>query len=343
MSSERQTSEGNAAGNASILATLNKQETIGSDVNPRNGDQNPYGLDVAKATQGNITAGDLVVCDFNAASNIQGTGNSILALHPVVGSKPISVIGNPQFLTGCNAIAMSPLGDVWAVAFGSNDAPIVSGNGQVVTPLKNPVWHHPFGEAFVPPVNAHSVPAFYVSNAGDGSLVRIAITQSGFKFIVIATGFPVNGGVPGSILGPSGLNYVAANDRLYIVDGTNNTLYAINNVSRITANGIAVHGLTFSGPFASSAKVIFTGAPLNGPISSAILANGNIAVGNTLDPAGTNLIVEISPTGQFLAKKNVDTGAPGAIFGMVATGNSAATQRLYYNNDNDNTLRVLHQ
>src|SRR6185437_11565038 len=117
----------------------------------------------------------------------------------------------------------------------------------------------------VPPVNSISVPAFYVSNAGDGSLVRVYVYPGPqFKFATIVTGFPVNHGVPGSILSPSGLNYQPVRDRLYIVDGTNNALYAINNISRIVANGIVVHGLTFSGPQASAAHVIFSGAPLNG-------------------------------------------------------------------------------
>jgi hypothetical protein len=39
--------------------------------------------------------------------------------------------------------------------------------------------------------------------------------------------------------------------------------------------------------------------------------------------------------------KNVDTGVGGALFGMVATGTTPATAKLYFNDDNDNTLRVL--
>jgi len=38
--------------------------------------------------------------------------------------------------------------------------------------------------------------------------------------------------------------------------------------------------------------------------------------------------------------KNVDTGAGGALFGMVATGTRDDTT-LYFNDDNDNTLKVL--
>ena len=82
------------------------------------------------------------------------------------------------------------------------------------------------------------------------------------------------------------------------------------------------------------------GPPLNGPISSALFAHGHLALGNTLDPAGKNLMVEITPHGKVLDVKNVDTGTPGAIFGMVATGEGNHT-KLYFNDDNDNTVRVL--
>jgi hypothetical protein len=267
---------------------------------------------------------------------VQGSGNEIVALHPTVGAVP-RLIAKDNTLTGCNAIATAPNGNIWAAAFKANDNPIFTPSGTLVNALSNGPWHHPFGQAFAP--GAH--PAFYVSNAGDGSLVRVSVPS--LTFTVIATGFPVNGGKPGSILSPSGLNYQPSGDILYVVDGTNNTLYAIDNVSRVGANGIAVNanGSSFTGPSAASAHVIFSGPPLNGPISSALLFNGNIVLGNTLDPNGQNLMVEVSSTGQLLDVKNVDNGAAGAIFGMVASGNSAATTKLYFNDDNDNTVKVL--
>jgi hypothetical protein len=320
---------------------LNHTKVVGSTVDPVTGDLNPYGLDVAKVTSGKITAGDLVVCNFNDSANVQGTGTTIIALHPALGSKPTHIANDPHLL-GCDALATAPSGPIWNAAFSANDNPIFSTNGALLTTLPGGPWHHPFGEAFVPPVNTISVPAFYVSNAGDGSLIRVYVFPGPtFKFATIATGFPINGGPPGSILGPSGLNYQPQNDRLYVVDGQNNALYAIDHISQIPTNGIAVHGLTFTGTWAKFAHVIFHGAPLNGPISSALLFNGNIVVGNTLDPDGQNLMVEISPGGQILDVKNVDQNAAGAIFGMVATGTTAATTKLYFNDDNFNGVWVL--
>lgn len=332
--------------NVSVLKQLVRQQTIGSTVDPINGDQNPYGLDVAKVSAGKITSGDLVICNFNnnnALGNVQGQGTTIVALHPRVGSTPTH-IARFSALRGCNALATATNGSLWTAAFTANLNPLVSSDGARIITLSGGPWNHPFGEAFAPNRTPFGDQAFYVTNAGDGSIVRVNVTRNmPFSFQVIATGFPVNHGVPGSILSPSGLQYDAARDRLFIVDGTNNAVYSLRGVSTIPAHGLSVNpnGTSFSGPFAGRAHVVFIGPPLNGPISSAVLFNGNLAIGNTLDPNGKNLIVEISTQGKLLFVRNVDTGAAGSIFGMVATGHSIADQRLYYNNDNANELRVL--
>src|SRR5579884_34185 len=324
----------------SVLNSLTHQRTIGSTIDPVTGQGNPYGLDIAKVSSGKISAGDLVVCNFNNLAGTEGQGTSIIALHPVVCAATRHIVNNEE-LKGCTALAMSPAGPIWAVAFTDLEAPIFSGDGTLLTPLSSPLWDHPFGETFVPAIDARFFPAFYVSTAGNGNIVRVAITPAVFTFTVVATGFPINHGQPGNILGPSGLNYTPLTDRLYVVDGANNAVYAIDHISNIHSHGIAVSGLTFGGPQAFDAHVIYHGAPLNGPISSAILFNRNIVIGNTLDPDGRNLMVELSRNGTLLAVKNVDHGAAGAIFGMVASGVSLATTKLYYNNDNDNTTRVL--
>ena len=44
-----------------VLPRLRTQTTIGSTVDPLNGDQNPYGLDVAPVTAGLLHKGDLVI------------------------------------------------------------------------------------------------------------------------------------------------------------------------------------------------------------------------------------------------------------------------------------------
>ncbi len=319
-----------------LLATLSSQQIIGSTIDPVNGDQNPYGLAIAPVTAGVQTQGDLVVCNFNDKANVQGNGTSIVVLHPAPGSQPIHMIADPS-LKGCSALVDGGTGNPWVAAYTANDNPIVKPSGSISATLASGPWNGPWGQAFSATAGPYGTSAFYSTNAGDGSIVRIDITSNGFVYDKIATGFSVNHGMPGNILAPAGLAYVAASDTLYIVDSNANRLVALNTVSSIPPGGVVVSGNGFTGPNASSAKVIYAGAPLNAPISSAVLVNGDIAVGNT----GDNRIVEITAAGVLAGTKVVDPGAPGAIFGMVATGTSAANQRLYFNNDNTNMVVVL--
>ena len=111
-------------------------------------------------------------------------------------------------------------------------------------------------------------------------------------------------------------------------------------------------GAAVAGGNGGDFKVIASGAPLNGPISGALLVNGDLVVGNTLDPSGTNLLIEISPTAGVVATKNVDTGAAGAIFGIVTVPTivttmgpygmvNTQTNLIYFNDDNTNTVMLL--
>ncbi|HEV3090296.1 MAG TPA: hypothetical protein VGX91_02515 [Candidatus Cybelea sp.] len=52
-------------------------------------------------------------------------------------------------------------------------------------------------------------------------------------------------------------------------------------------------------------------------------------------------MVEINNGGHVQEVRNVDTGASGSLFGMVATGTNASDTKLYFNDDNDNNLQVL--
>jgi hypothetical protein len=323
----------------SILKMLTKQVVIGSTVDSKFHQLNPYGLTVAPASAGDFKKGDLVVCNFNDKANVQGTGFTIVALHPKPGSKPL-LVSSSKTLVGCNALALSTGDDIWAAAFTANDNPVLSPTGVLEINIKGKPFDRPFGQIFAQPKGGS--PAFYATDAGDGTVVRINL-GSPFTFDVIAKGFAINHGKPGSILGPSGLAYDPNGDQLYVVDGTNNTVVAFSKVSSIPNGGVTVEkgGKTFKGPSAHDVRLVFAGAPLNGPISSALLFNGNLVVGNTGNPSGKNIMVELSPTGKMLATRNVDKGASGALFGMVATGTSAANTKLYFNDDNDNNLQVL--
>jgi hypothetical protein len=312
--------------NPNILSTVSvaKITTIGPSLDPAKNqfNGNPYGLVIAPATAGLITKGDLVVCNFNAAvasaqtASVQGTGTTIVGLHPTAGSTPYTIADDPK-LTGCNALTMLPDDSISTAAWGSQLNPLVTAAGVVNDPFgaAGDKFIGPWGEAFAPGGTAAvQNPALYVSEF-DGSIDRIDLNvDAQSKFTKIATGFCVSGS-PGAIFAPSGLTYDPSIDTLYIVDTSSNSVVAFANASTITATGVVVNGqcpsgtppvptpttpaLTFSGPMAASARVLAHGGPLIAPISAALLSDGDLIVTNgDLNITATqmpNLAVEVSP------------------------------------------------
>ena len=108
------------ADETSILKLDKKQVVIGSTIDPKYHQLNPYGLAVASKTSRHLTKGDLVVCNFNDKQNVQGTGFTIVALHPAPGSRA-RLIAADKTLTGCAALALDSLDVIWATAFSAND------------------------------------------------------------------------------------------------------------------------------------------------------------------------------------------------------------------------------
>jgi len=350
----------------------------GSTTDPTQG-YNPYGLVVAPATAGLITKGDLVVCNFNAGgSTSQGSGMNIVGLHPPTGSTPSTpyAIASSPDLLACNALTMLPDDTISAAAWSVSMNPLVSPTGTVTMPFPGGPggeFNDPWGEAYAA-ATATQPAALYISNAPDnngtvagpgtstspGTIDRISLDTNNAQtsFTEIVTGF-CSGGVAGAIFGPSGLTYDPASDTLYVIDTSSASVIALTGVSNIPKDGVVVNGQctattptpkpTFSGPSMASARVIAQGSPLNTPLSAALLKNGDLVVGNAdIGAPGpsktTNLLIEVSPVlpGGFVGQPlQIDTTAPGAIFGIAATVDAAGNQIIYFNNDNNNAVMQL--
>jgi hypothetical protein len=372
---------------ASALKSLMTITKVGSTIDPSNNlaidpsgsGTNPYGLAIAPITAGLITAGDLVICNFNNGpnnvpgrppGNTQGQGTTLVGLHtstPAVDPKPYH-IAQSKSLLGCSTLSMFPDDSIAATAYSADAVSVVSAKGTVNEPFGTDKLNKPWSSAYAPAANGQAA-ALYVSDA-TGSISRIELNGSNAQtgFMQIATGFCVSGAVAGStnsLHAPSGLTYDAKMDTLYIVDTSSYSVVAFSQVSKISANGITVRGgncraraptatPTFTGPSMSSAKVIASptspngGNQLNAPISAALLSNGNLVVGNadqdlTTNHSGTNqnLVFEISPTAGIVASKQLDHGASGALFGVVGATDNNGNQVIYFNDDNDNTVNML--
>jgi hypothetical protein len=342
--------------------------TVGSTVDPTLGDSNPYGLTIAPATAGLITKGDLVVCNFNdGATNTQGKGTTIIGLHPGVTPAAPYRIAQSAALEGCNALTMLPDDSISAAAWTSNMNPLVAASGTVGAPFAGDTFAQPWGEAFVA-ATATQPAALYVSNAPGnngvvavgGTIDRISLDANNAQtsFTEIITGL-CSGGAPGSIFGPAGLTYDASIDTLYFVDSSSASVIAIAGVSSVPKDGIVVNGQcsattptplpTFSGPSMASVRVIAHGAPFVTPISAALLKNGDLVVGNgdigvQAASKTTNSLIEVSPVlpGGFVGQPvQVETGAPGALFGLAATVSAQGNQIIYFNDDSASPNAVM--
>jgi hypothetical protein len=192
----------------------------------------------------------------------------------------------------------------------------------------------PWGQVYVPASGQRQAALYLTTFAG--TIDRIALINAAENSSTeIVKGFCASG-APGAIFAPAGLTYDASIDTLYAVDTSSNSVVALAGVSSIGKDGVVVAGQcgtpptpkpTFSGPSASSARVIAHGGGLIAPISSALLSDGDLLVSNgDINIAGgqtANLLFEISPVlpGGFVGQPiQLDTsGTAGALFGLVAT------------------------
>ena len=107
-------------------------------------------------------------------------------------------------------------------------------------PFASDSFASPWGEMYVA-ANGSQPAALYVSNF-DGSIDRIELTgDAQTSFTQIATGF-CGSGIPGSIYAPTGLTYDPANDTLYIVDTSSNSVVAFAKVSSAATSATWIRG-----------------------------------------------------------------------------------------------------
>lgn len=139
-----------ASPDTSVLKDLKNQVVIGSTIDPVNGAANPYGLTVAPATSGQLTAGDLVVCNFNSKFGTQSSGRSIVALHPTPGASPLHLIAN-RVLLGCDALALAADDTIWAASMVANDTAIVSSSGGRLGTISGKPFCQPWGQVYAAP------------------------------------------------------------------------------------------------------------------------------------------------------------------------------------------------
>lgn len=335
----------------SILKKLTKDVKIGSTVDPKNGDTGPRAVSLVRSTFG-LKKGQLLVCNYADSGGTAGNGTTIEVLNPTANSKPKTFVQDSN-LKGCDGSAITAGNVIYGAGQNGGMVSQYDQSGKVLYTYGKPIVA-PFDTADAFCGFAYAPEDIYVPDAKTGAVVKLEflpVSKAKDTELQVISGFAVNHGSGWSTLGPSGIQYngthigTKCNDTLYIVDGVDNTVVAVSTASALLdKNEIVVEkgGKTFkcAQPKKTCATVLYSGSPLDAPVASALLPNGNLIVANT---KGGNKLVEISAAGKVLATKTIDTSSTPHIFGLQASGTSDSDTVLFYTDTGTNTLQELEQ
>lgn len=334
------------ADTTSILKKLTKDVVIGSTVDSHNGDQGPRSISIAPKSKGLLRKGQLLVCNFEDSAGVAGNGTTMEILNPAPSSTPTRFVQS-DLIQGCDGDGLgSHDGSSYGSGLSSGKVVQVSSKGNAVKTYGGNSIADPFSDTVAVPAQAFS-PQYVFVGTTTGGIVSISVGFYGNnKAIEVATGFAVTKGSAQSTLAPSGLQYDPNIDKLYIVDGVTNTIVAFSNASELLAKDeiiVKPGGTKFSckHPKTTCGSLVFSGSPLDAPMAATLLPNGNLIVANTGGTANT--LVELTPQGQVLDTKVIDSSSTQGVFGLAARGKGDSDTVLFYTDTNSNTVHELSQ
>jgi len=320
---------------------------------PENGDVNPYGIVTVPSSIGSLVAGDLLISNFNNSENLQGTGSTIVQVTPGGKQSLFAQINRATLPGHCpggvgltTALAALPDGYVVVGSLptsngNSNTAQagcliVLNSAGHAVETISGGPINGPWD---LTAVTSGSLTTLFVTNvlngtvaSGEtpttgGTVVRIRLFSVGSQppvvtsVHVIATGFPERTSAEALVVGPTGVG-LGPEGALYVADTQGNRVAVIPDASsRQVALGRG--GIT-----------VAKGGFLNGPLGLTIAPNGDIVTANGDD----GNIVETTPVGAEFQPFETAAGG-GGLFGLTL---DAAHPGIYFVNDSQNTLELLH-
>ena len=320
--------------------------TVASTV-PNRGDVNPYGIAFVPGgvpSSSTLKTGDVLVSNFNAPSNKQGTGTTIVKL--VTDGKPVTFFQG-QNLGLTTALAVLKNGFVLVGNLPTTNGKTISSagsllvinpQGRLVSELKDDTLLNGPWDMTVINDNGGSQVTAFVSNVLSGTVARIVINigDSGATLVkgsslIIASGYNHRPDPAALVVGPTGLAFDGLN--LYVASTADNAIFKVAGAATMMSNG----GMGTLIPLDSS--------HLHGPLALALAPNGDLVTANgdavdpSTDPQQASVIVEFTPDGRFIAQMQVDPTA-GAAFGLAFGLDSNGQSQFAAVNDNTNTATV---
>lgn len=344
------------ANSGSYIGQFSTINTVASTV-PANGDVNPYGVAVAPRSVGSLVRGNILVSNFNASSNLQGTGTTIVQIAPNGATSLFARIdtsslhGRPcpggiglttalvVLKSGWVIVGSLPTADGMFDTAQAGCLLVLNSSGQLEETIAGPLINGPWD---MTALDLGSAAFLFVSNVlngtvaaspnvvNRGTVVRILLALVPDRapipvaWTVIGSGFSERTDPNAVVVGPTGLG-LGFDGTLYVADSVNNRIAAIPN---------AIRRWTSAG---SGFDVTANGA-INDPLGLTIAPNGDILTVNGNDGNIVETTPQGSQIGTFLLDNTGGTGA-GCLFGLtVAPGGNG----VYFVDDCQNALNILH-
>jgi hypothetical protein len=341
----------------SILKKLTKDVTIGSTVDPENGDKGPRAISVVMINNGKLKKNQILVCNFDDSKGDAGKGTTIEQFSPTPNSKPTRFFQNSK-IEGCDGDAITGGDQVYASGMTSGLVVWIEQSGKLKKTYGKPLTV-PLADSETPQLYGYSPEYVFAGNGDTGAVDSISLGGYGTGHPKeIIKGFPVNKGAGWNAQGPSGFAYWCGAppgayectqrhgtaDTLFVADGDCDAIVAFDHASSLLVKdeitvGAGCKSFKCLYPSTSCGKLVKAGSPLNKPFAATILPNGNMVVANTAN----NTLVELMPTGKVLATKVVDKSKTPGIWGIFAIGKGDSSTAIYYTDTNGNELHELEQ
>ncbi|MCW3019943.1 MAG: hypothetical protein JWN10_2251 [Solirubrobacterales bacterium] len=337
-----------------FLAALKTASTVASTV-PGNGDVNPYGIVTVPASAGKLTAGDLLISNFNDKANNQGTGTTIVQVSPAGRQSSFATVTASSLPGSCpggvgltTALSVLPGGYVVVGSLPTANGKsatarlgcliVLDSGGKPVSTISGSQIAGPWDMTSTSQGNETSL---FVSNALNGGAAKGVYTVKNSTVLrirlrsgageppkvlgeqVIANKIPWRDDPAALVVGPTGVA-LASDGTLYLADTLDNRIAAIPNAVKRTS----------AAP--DGGATVSEGGLLKQPLGLIVAPNGNILTTN----AGDGNVVETTPAGKQVTAQTADakTGE-GSLFGLALAPEGKG---VYYVDDGENTLRLLH-
>jgi hypothetical protein len=290
-----------------------------------NGDLNPYGVAFVPPyfpKGGLISSGDILVSNFNASSNLQGSGTTIIDVVGQAGApSPILYFqsASPAGLT--TALNVLRAGYVLVGNFPSPDGTcgsaspgsiiVIDKNGNQVGNITGPSIQGPWDATLF---DLGTKAKYFIANGLTGTVVRLDLNVSATGGVTVVHSTQIASGYMHAcdpvtfVDAPTGLVYDPFKNVLYVASSDDNAVYEVPNA----AETLSDHG---------TGRIIYQDpAHLHGPLGMIMAPNGHLiaAMNDSINPNPDepSELVEFTVTGQFVKQFSVNP-AFGGSFGLA--------------------------